>query len=659
MALISTLLCPALRAAADDSQGPQVVGTTESLPAFHLEMPTGYLSADYLNEHDVNKQTGTPTTGATTNYGQETLSLLSNAYILSPNLDDIKLGGTFGLQQESFEGPGTHQYTKGELYGWDVASTFLRNEDAPLTLYTRRNTQLTTPDFSQPLISTDTTSGGDLNLRSDIAPTEFQLYQETDNQQQLNGVNNYNLLEDVARWHTDVLSLRNQTLSWDYTYQNVYENEQGAPTTHYENHEATLTHVLYLNPDKLSSLTSSINENDQIGDLPFQQFRLDEYLRLQNTPDLQTHVDYNLDQSEISGINELDNQIDAGFVHHLFASLITSGDVGGSILQATGSGDVEEAFSKIDFDYHKVVPGGLFTANLDLGWQWQYAAQGTGAIPIINQSQTFNNAQPIVLTQPNIDPTSIKVLSSSGVPYLQGTDYKINTLGNLIQIQRVLGGLIPFDGSVLLDYNLLPQAANTTNTGSAGVGGRYEFQKGFLTGLAPYARLGIQRQQIDTEDPSQFIPNSFTDTVVGADYRVWRLTFNVEQEWHDSPLIPFDSTRFSARYDDRLSADVNASFSGFYSLTNYYSEFDYVKDASLSAEIDQQLNQEWSVEARAIYLNDQDQVFGNSEGLQEQLELRWKHNLIDAYARVTNATLRDSGVTTDFQIYEIGASRKF
>jgi hypothetical protein len=212
---------------------------------------------------------------------------------------------------------------------------------------------------------------------------------------------------------------------------------------------------------------------------------------------------------------------------------------------------------------------------------------------------------------------------------------------------------------VLLDYNLLPQAANTTNTGSAGVGGRYEFQKGFLTGLAPYARLGIQRQQIDTEDPSQFIPNSFTDTVVGADYRVWRLTFNVEQEWHDSPLIPFDSTRFSARYDDRLSADVNASFSGFYSLTNYYSEFDYVKDASLSAEIDQQLNQEWSVEARAIYLNDQDQVFGNSEGLQEQLELRWKHNLIDAYARVTNATLRDSGVTTDFQIYEIGASRKF
>src|SRR5208337_3390564 len=215
------------------------------------------------------------------------------------------------------------------------------------------------------------------------------------------------------------------------------EQEQDSPAIHYENHNASLNDVFYFGAQNASSLSSSASLTDQIGDLAFSQFRLDENLRVQHSSDFQTHYDYTLNQSDISGINQINNQLDVGFVHHLFQSLLTTGDVGGSLLNETGGSEVEQLFGKLNFDYRKTVPYGRLLANLNLGWQWQYSPQGTSQTPVINEAETFNNSQPIVLTQPNIDPSSIVVLSSAGVPYLKGTDFSVNTVGNLIQIQRI------------------------------------------------------------------------------------------------------------------------------------------------------------------------------------------------------------------------------
>ena len=653
-----TFLCSAAFALAQDQGGPIVVGGAQAPPPFHLEVPSGTFNFDYLHEHDTNQQEGV-TTGTTDNRYQETMNLLTNAYVLSPNLADINLGGTFGLQQESFDGPGQKQYTSGLLYGWNVSGTFLRNEDAPLTVYTRRSEQFVTPDFSPSLDSTETTYGASLDIRSNSLPTQLQVYQEHDDQTQAAGSTNFELTQDVVHWHTDVAELNHQTLAWDYSYQNTTEQEDDSSSIHYENHNASLNDVLYFGPQYASSLSSSATLTEQSGNLAFDQFRLDENLRLQHSSTFQTHYDYTLDQTNISGIEQLSNQLDVGFVHHLFESLTTTGDVGGSLLDQTGGSEVQQIYGRLDEDYRKTVPHGLLLANLDLGWQWQYSPQGTTTTPVINQPQTFNNTQPIILTQPNIDPSSIVVLSTSGVPYLRGTDYTVNTVGNLIQIQRILGGLIPPDGSVLLNYNLLPQAANTTNTGNLASGVRYEIQKGPFKGLAPYFRYGIQTQTIDTEDPSQFVPDSYTDVVVGMDYRIWKLMFNAEQQWHDSTLVPFNATRFSARFDERLDRDMTATLTGNYAMLDYYGEQDYVDDASISAVLQRKFGPEWTVSLRAIYLNDRDELFGNTEGLEEQLEVRWKHNQTDVYGRIRNATLLTSNVESTFQVFEFGVARRF
>jgi hypothetical protein len=251
------------------------------------------------------------------------------------------------------------------------------------------------------------------------------------------------------------------------------------------------------------------------------------------------------------------------------------------------------------------------------------------------------------------------VLNPTGVPYLLGKDFTVQRAGNLVEIQRLVGGLIPLDGSVLLDYTLLPQPANTTNTGDLGAGLRYEFQKGLLNGFAPYVRYSLQSQTIDTSQPSQFVPNSYNDITVGADYRLWKFSFNVEQDWHDSTLVPFDATRFSARFDQRLARETDFNITGNYALLDYYAEHDYVNDASISATLQQKIGSDWSVRAAVIYLNDRDELFGNTEGLEEQLELRWQHNQTEIYAHVRNASLNANSVNSTFEVLEIGLTRRF
>jgi hypothetical protein len=442
-------------------------------------------------------------------------------------------------------------------------------------------------------------------------------------------------------------------------YQNTDEQEGNSPATKYETHNASLNHVLYFGAGSLDALSSSASATDQIGALAFTEYRLDENLRVQHSPDFQTHYDYTLQESSISGISQTSNAVDAGFIHHLFQSLTTTGDFNASLLQASGDSEVEQAAATLGWDYSKLVAFGTFMANLSLGWTWQYSPQGTGTIPVINQPETFQNSQPITLTQPNINPASIQVLSATGVPYLKANNYAVNSVGNLIQIQRIVGGLIPPDSSVLLDYDLNPQPAYTSNTGDLNAGTRYQINEGFLSGLAPYVRYGLQSETIDTDAPDQFTPDSYNDLVAGVDYRIGRFTFNAEQQWHDSTLVPFDATRFSARYDQRLDRDSRASFSGNYSTTNYYSEHDYVTDASLDALAEHQLGEDWSIRAEALYLNDRDQLFGNTEGLEEQLEMRWKHNQFEAYARLRNATLNTSGDDTTTQTVEVGLTRRF
>jgi hypothetical protein len=644
----------------DAEQGPVTVNNRSSNPWFDMEMPTGALDFKYHLERNTIKQAGTTST-TTSDTFQETVSLVTTADVVSANLLDLKLGGTVGLEQDFYDAAGQRRSSDDVLDDWDVSGTILRNEFAPLTLYGRRTEQIVTPDFSPSLQSIDTTYGGNLQIRSDSLPTQFELYHSDDSQNQLTGGdNNFTLSQDVFHWHTDAVELPHQSLAWDYNFRNTDEQESGGGPIHYQTHDADLTHGYYFGAAGASSLTSTLSADVQTGDLAYQRYHYDENLQLQHTPNLQSHYDYSLEQDRSSGVTQTINTIDVGLVHHLFRSLVSSADAGGSLVDATGNGQTPQVYGRTNFSYTKLIPDGTLLANLNFGWQWEQSPAGTQPIPVINQALTFNNSQPLALTQTNIDPNSIQVLGTNGVPFVNGRDFAVNTVGHLIQIERVIGGLIPAGGSVLLDYDLFPQAAHTTNTGNAGFGLRDDIDDGLLKGFSPYARYDLQRQTVDssTFDPT-LIPDSYDDAVVGTDYRFWMIVFNAEQQWYHSTISPYNASRFSARYNSRLNNTTTGTLSGSYALIDYYGEQDYVKDASVTAALETTLARGLTARGRVVWLDDEDRLFGSTRGVEEQLEMEWTHNQTHVYARVRNATLSTQAQESTFQVFEIGITRHF
>ncbi|MGA2231568.1 MAG: hypothetical protein ABSH22_11770, partial [Tepidisphaeraceae bacterium] len=402
---LAVVICAAPLARADDQTGPVVVGGHPTAPLFGMDRPTGSVTFDYVYEHDTTKQQGI-TSGTTDNRAQETLNALTQAYVFSPGFLDISLGGLIGLQQETFSEPGQTRNSDGILDGWDVSGNFLRDEGSPLTLYTQRTQQIITPDFSPSLDSINTTYGGTLNWQNNYAPTTVQLYHDDETQTQAGGVLNYELSQDVAHWHTDVINLPHQSLVWDFNYQNTTEKEQDSPSIHYEDYDASLTHVLNFGPTGANSLTSAASLSDQVGDLGYDELDLDENLLLQHTPNFQTHYDYTFDSTNLDGVDQTDNKLDIGFVHHLFESLTTTADAGASLFDETGGGDVQQYFGDVNFGYRKEIPEGLLLGNLSLGYQWQKTDEVDEVTHFINQVETFNISQPLALIQTNIDPKS-------------------------------------------------------------------------------------------------------------------------------------------------------------------------------------------------------------------------------------------------------------
>ncbi|HWB55273.1 MAG TPA: hypothetical protein VG722_13810, partial [Tepidisphaeraceae bacterium] len=574
--LFAAVLLAIESARADETGGPIVVNPHQNLTPVHIDMPTGNIMTNYIYENDTDAQKGGPKTETTENSFQESVDAATKGYIFNSNFIQFGAGGQFGLEQDSYSGTNGHQNGNGTIEGWNLAATAFPASSTPINAYTRQNQDYFTPAFSPTLKNTDTGYGSGLRLQNSFAPTQFTFDHDDNKQTEAGGFVDYELHRDTAAIHTDFVNLANQILTFDYSYQNTRSREDDSFAENYQTNDISVSHRINFGSDLRDSLTSSFTDTDQTGFLNYSDAHLNEYLRLQNTPTLETHYQYTFDRTDVNGLTQTSHRGDIGFVHHLYQSLLTTGDLGAQLFDNDG-GDQTDLFGRLNFAYRKHVPDGLLLSNVNFGWQSQHQSSGNNIVSFVNQPETFVNDAPITLPQQNINAQSV-VVFTDGAPYVLGKDYAISHLGKLTQIQRLPGGRIPFAGSVLIDYNLLPQPSSTINTTDFGASLRYEIDHGFLAGLSPYVRYDRQDQSIATQETGFITPETYNDLVVGADYHIWHVTFNAEQQWHESSLVPYDAYRLSARYVQQAGLNTTLTLNANFQNINYYDENDLAQD---------------------------------------------------------------------------------
>jgi hypothetical protein len=65
-----------------------------------------------------------------------------------------------------------------------------------------------------------------------------------------------------------------------------------------------------------------------------------------------------------------------------------------------------------------------------------------------------------------------------------------------VRIDRVIGGAIPADSAVLMDYTLLPIPDTDIRTSALGLSLRYDFLEGPLKSLSPFVRMAFIDQNV-------------------------------------------------------------------------------------------------------------------------------------------------------------------
>jgi predicted CXXCH cytochrome family protein len=654
---------------APSQEGPVVIGELHRPPPIGVGAIDAALEFRYRYQHDTIVPRTGPHSSFTENRLEEDVTLATTAYVIHPNFLDIKLSGTFGARQTWDSNNGETQYNNEVIYNYDVEGTFLRKENVPITVYSRRSEDVINQQFGPSFDSTIQTTGAFLDVRSIKWPTHVEAYHSDQEQTSFGGQESYKLSQNVFTATSSYEFTPTSHVAGSYTYNNNFEQShvQGFPDTSnaFDTHDASLSHTYAFGPGKASDLNSSVTYFKQTGDFSLDRLTATESLHLTHSDTFQTRYVYNLNYQDSNtpstgGLTQTENNFYTGFTHHLFESLVTNGDAGVKYLDRSDNSGSFGYWGTLFLDYHKKVPLGLLTIDGGYTFDQQDNRAQTSVVHIFNEPHTFSIVQPIILAAAGIIPQSIVVKNSTGViTFILGSDYTMQVSSNRVELSLVLGGRITDGTAVLIDYDLSAQPANlVTNQIFTGFI-RYDIQQGPFQNLGFYGRYIKVDQNISSNGTFPFVPNDLTGYAVGLDYRIWEARAGAEYEWHASSIAPYNAARAFARLQHRAGLKSTYGLDVTYTDYDYYEEPNRIKTLQASGNFGYAITPALSLQLTASYLNENDRLAGTTNGYQGSAEIQWTHRQTHMYIQFRESILDSPPQRTQFQSIWFGLRRTF
>lgn len=645
----------------ETEEGPIFGEKTErrwlNLGGWHGELTLSYLGA--WND----TKTSEGRTKFTENVFSESLTLGTSGSIIHPNLVDFTADGTFELRQQDYQtessvAPSRSTNNNDWLTQFNIDANILRNQKLTFNINLQRYDTTVNRDFGPTLIQSTTAYTGSANWRDKVFPTRVLASHTETSADDPEDEQGFTTTSDVFFWSTQwIMSPNSQALA-SYTYnQSDSSSDLGQPVS-FQSDQFNLQHYYSFGASSQHSLSSSLEMFSQAGDFPTDRLRIDENLNLQHTDNFQTYYRYNYTLDTRDDFEQSTHQGEAGFRHKLYKSLFTTGTVGLLFQDVQGELQSDEFYARIEFDYTKQVPMGTLGLNLALNYSYQKNTVGGTSVSVFDEQYSFSSPLGIVINRQDVNPSSIVVTNRAGnIVYRPGLDYTVLALPDRVQIQRVLGGAIPANSDVLIDYNFAPQGSSSQNTYGFGLGGSYSFDRGPLKGFVVYARYFFQDQSISSDQDANFVPADVNDTVIGARYKIGNFLFLAEQQWHDSTLSPFDATRLGAGYSSQIFRDAVFTANLDYNSVTYKDNGNEIEYWNASTSLDYALSREWHLTGSASYRNQTDNITGNFNGYEQQIQLQWNKRQTSVDLIFRNVNLDTEGEDSSYQSVQVSIRR--
>jgi hypothetical protein len=507
------------------------------------------------------------------------MGLALKGSIYHPNLFEFDLRGLGGVgwQENSINVP--NGGTKSDamyLLRYQLNASLLREKPYAASFFAERDHSIRDYDFFTRATVDQVSQGARVGYNDGPVPVSLSFR---------------HVIEDVSN-NSRPSSLDENTLTFSafnersaesrtdlsYTFDDYDRSETGAYDQTGTSHSVNLNdHTAFGRKDWMKLYSSlAYNQLDNSTTTPgrkgatdrFNQYFTDhEHLNWKHSSQLQSDYNYGYNMQDSGGTSSDGHSASAALRHQLYESLTSAFDVHSQLTSSSGSGsgfDSTRYGIGLNENYTKRM-GTWGQTTLGYSGLLDHEKQDTfgQTLIIVGEPHELNDNTITFLNQPRVSVSTIQVWNPAGtILYRNLLDYLIITHGDRTEIKRTVGGQIPNNSAVKVDYTAASQSSDSYSTLANQFQLRFDFFNGLL-GL--YGRLNLQ----DNSGGSSLVLEDITDQIVGMDLN-WRgFRAGAEYEVYDSNLSPYRAARLFQNFTvepnsiTTCSLDIGESWSTF------------------------------------------------------------------------------------------------
>lgn len=594
---------------------------------------------------------------------EESIGIETQGSVYHPNFMEFTLGGLFGLLQEDFEEVtdvrDRSSGDDGEIYEFNFESLFLKRKTYPGSVYARRYRALEPRPFLSSLDTTTTNYGFLWQYLDPKMPTSLRFNSTDVDLDPLDPQEPETRQENTSlRFETAYLFSDHNVLSFTYDHNTVEE----LPYVEYDSDEPILSHRLDFGDRRQHQLESELSYFDQRGTFNIRRTTWRETLRLSHTDSLRSWYRMelqDLEQGTQAGVPPIQQKsyLFSGTLEHRWYESLVSQLLGFVTHQDYDDGPEIDIWGvQPSFDYRKKNPWGVLLANYGFRVQSEDRT-GTGLLnDVVDERGTFNDPSPVVLANTNVILSSILITSEDRTIFFRvGQDYRVQLVGDRVEIERVPTGRIADGTTVLIDYVWALGGDLTLDTQLHNFGLRQNFD----FGLSPYYRYRRQDQDLSPRDATGVQPEDISAHIYGAEYQKGPVRLIAEYEDHNSSLVPFEALRLTGELTYPIPRAGTARLRTRWVDRDQDNPDRQTKFFTVEGRYRQRMGAHLTLEGAVLYRREDDSLSGDDNGVDVDLSLEWL--IRDTEFRVTyeSGQYEDDFAEADNQALFVQFRRRF
>ena len=605
-----------------------------------------------VEDHDDEQKSGEVSRKSDVTLVEKWLRLKTSGDMYHPNFLLFNAALGFGLTRQRLSSDVESDTASGSLNDYDLSAQLFRLKPYPITIYTNKSEDLIARQFLSSLRSQRESSGVSMSILSKEWPMRFQ-YSTTEAEQDalISRPQDFFIRKDERfRYALDHDFSELSHLSFDFERDKISQKRIGS-SRDLQTDRYILSHNLLFGPDAKHRLDSFFTFYENSGDSDLESLRWQERLKLQHTPTFLTNYSFSFADTKQQAAQTEQTRWQAGFEHRLYKSLITRGNVFFSKFELEGQSETDQQGGTLSFNYRKKNPWGILLGSYTASLIKVDTSGSSGTGTVINETHIFRDPDNIILDRRNIDTSTIVVTDNSElITYIRGDDYTIMKVGDRVEldINPFGSGGITNKQRLLIDYNFFVEPERHEDTSRQNIGLRQRFDNG----LSLYYRLERQDENIES-NVTEITPDEFVTNTLGADFARKGLVLQAEYTDRESTKFPSERTSLSAAYTWRLNVDTTAGVR----VAQLWQDFGGlnahdVELFTIGGTLSSRLTDNYSVSASIDYRDEDDTLFGKTEGFQLDAELRYNYRRLSVSTGVELDLLsRDESETNSSLVY--------